>query len=226
MWRVSTVLAEAGLKPPLKISPDVLAEGYARGRRLHAVFEERARHDDYVAYHPDDSGYAIGIFEWFARYDPRILFVERRFVDRRARLTGRADLGCVMPDGFPYIVDLKRSGEAAWHAVQTAGYAGLADADPEMRALVRALADERHDADHAWRRANLYLPGDGRFRWVARSDGRDDYLFRSALALVQWRYNHGLLARTDREHPDDDRQREGAGWSTTGPGAGVDDYLP
>lgn len=133
-----------------------------------------------------------GVRGWFQTYQPTVLFTERRVTNGRMRLSGRIDLG-ILYRGEPVVVDYKTGGASAAHGVQACGYLDLANADPVLRAMANGKP---------WRRAILRLPGNGQYRWVgeAELDPRDTFLWRSALALTAWRYDHGRLAETDEAY--------------------------
>jgi hypothetical protein len=219
VWRVSTILGEAGLRKPFQGPADRLAAGYRRGTALHAVLEAYAYGEQGPDAVPGLDEYVDGIRGWFDEFTPTVLFTERRVVNRRQRVTGRIDLG-VLVDGEPVIVDLKRSDEQPWHAIQTVGYCDLADADEELRDVARRCGAK------SWRRANLYLPGNGRYHWETRVDPRDPFLWRSAVALTQWRYEHGVLTRLDPERPDDDQQIPAGSEDAIGPSGGDERQHP
>ncbi len=89
-------------------------------------------------------------------------------------------------------MDWKSGSTAASHGIQAAGYVDLANADFCCRIAT-------------WERAVVLLPGNGKYRVYAGADldPQDVYLWRSALALVQWRYDHKLLTETDPENPEE-----------------------
>ena len=200
MFRVSTVLSLNGLSTPLgNFGPGPLA----RGTAVHAACDALAS-----GYTPiveaAHAPYVDGFREWFVKFEPTIVFTERRVVNRMRRLTGRVDLGVVVAD-TPYVVDIKTGTSAAWHGLQLAGYQWLASSDDELcRRYEKAYNLAQGRPETTLHRAVLYLPGDGSYKWVIQRDPQDAYIFRAAHALLCYRHDHGLLDYTDPEVPDDD----------------------
>lgn len=197
MWRVSSVLALNGLSTPFTFSD----EAKERGTAVHAFVEHHARGITAPLFTPEVTERAkpfVSASErWFADFRPDVLFSERRVVSKQQRCTGRIDLGVGL-HGKPTIVDVKSGGHSAWHGIQVCGYVDLANADPELSVL----------GGGPWQRAILYLHDDGSYRWfgpldLLKAGPHDAYLWRAALALTCWKYDHGYLSVVDRENPDD-----------------------
>lgn len=186
------MLRHAGLAAPPPVARADQIRTRRRGTAVHAIAEAHAHGEAIPSGELD--GYVDGVRQWFLDCQPVVLATERRLVSKRQRVTGRIDLG-IWLDGRPVVVDYKTGSRAPVHGIQVAGYVDLANEHPDMRALSRVLP---------WVGAILYLPGNGRYRWVGPQDldARNHYLWRSALALVQWRYDHKLLTETDPENPD------------------------
>jgi hypothetical protein len=151
------------------------------------------------------AAYKSALRNWYVDFRPTVLFTERRVTSERKRLTGRLDLGIVYNDDG-VVVDLKTGANAPSHGIQVAGYADLANDDPALTELLL-----RHTFG-PWNRAILYLRGDGKYDWrgpmrLLQDGPQDAYLFRSAHALVAWRYDHGLLSVIDGPPYEDDEPR-------------------
>lgn len=205
MWRVSSIMSLADLKPVLPVRASVMEAAGVRGTAVHNFAEGHAYGEVDLALPfdeapPEIDGYTEGIRKFFRDFAVTVLFTERRVVNRRRRTTGRIDLGALI-EADPYIIDYKTGGAAPWHSIQAnGGYRLLAQEDLELSALARGKL---------WKAAILYLPGDGNYKWRPCTDQQDNYLFLSALALIQWRHKHGIIDRTDPERPDDDRPPAG-----------------
>jgi hypothetical protein len=107
----------------------------------------------------------------------------------------------------PHIIDVKTGQKAPWHGMQTAGYKDLVlDDDGVWKLMGEPYASwDILQRDEGLKRAILYLPGDGRFNFVPQTDRGDHYRFSSALSLLQWRIDNGLLSYTDEEQPNEER---------------------
>ena len=203
MWRVSTVLNLSGLSTQHQFSQP--ARG--RGTAVHDYVEAKALKKEAIVYANEHEPYIVACDQWFADFKPKVLFTERRVVSKQKRCTGRIDLGVIveMALGEHVIVDVKTGSQADWHGIQVAGYCDLANDDPELTNLLL-----KHTFG-PWSRAILYLQDNGKYKWhgpleLLQRGPQDTYLWRSALALIQWRFDHGMLSITDPENPDDDRQ--------------------
>jgi hypothetical protein len=211
MWRVSTILRLNGLSPEL---PEFTDETRDRGKAVHAANEALSE-----GFQPADEaqyqGYIDGLRQWYREYTPHVVASERRIVNRIQRLTGRIDLHALVPFGAqgrrsPTVIDVKTgTGEAAWHGIQLAGYASLSAEDGALWGLFcqldqNLIVRDAYQRHVLLKRAVLYLPGDGTFKWREKADPEYSYLFRAALGLTGWRYDHGYLQYTDAENPNDD----------------------
>lgn len=188
MWRVSSVLREVGLSVAPKVTAGRLAAANVRGTGVHSQAEAYAYGeavDEVLAW----ATYMDGVKAWFADFQPEVLFTERRVTNRGMRLTGKIDLG-IMYNGQPTVVDYKSGAGSPSHGLQVCGYVDLANNDPELARLA---------GGRPWRRAVLRLPGNNTYKWAGGEafDQRDPFMWRSALALVQWRFDHGFLNYTD-----------------------------
>lgn len=206
MWRVSSVLRLNGLSQDL---PEFTDETRDRGTAIHAANEAIAEGFEPVIARPEYVGYVDGLRSWYAEHQPVVVDSERRIVNRFKKLTGRVDLHAIV-HGSPFTIDVKTgTGEAAWHGIQVAGYNLLGVEDDELWQLFGAV-DARYKSlttlnrDRALRRAVLYLPGDGTFKWRVKENPQDSYYFRAALAITVLRHEYGLLRYTDDEQPKDD----------------------
>lgn len=194
MWRVSSVLKHTGISSPPPQAEAVLALTRWRGTAVHLVAEAHAKKQQVVVPTGIDR-YTDGVRMFFKEMDPDVLFAEHRVVSRQQRVTGRIDLGAIV-GGEPLVLDWKSGQPAPSHAIQTAGYGDLADRDDYLKSLLPT-------GSSSWARAVIYLSGNGRYKFVVNREPRDRFLWRSALALVAWRYDNGLLKETDPEHPED-----------------------
>ena len=202
MWRVSTCLELNGLSQPHKAMDPSYRE---RGRAVHSAAEALA-HGYTPAVEPAHRGYVDGVALWYRKFEPTVVAIERRIVNRLKGLTGRLDLVAII-DGQVYIIDVKTGGEAVHHKWQVALYAILACDDDDLWALLQDAAGTTvlsQRQPHEIGRAVLYLSATGRPGWKVHRDPQDLYIARAALALVQIRHENGLLAYVDPEVPDDD----------------------
>lgn len=203
MWRVSTVLSLNGLSTPYAFSETARD----RGTDVHAFNHRYALQR--AAAVADDDPYAPqkrALMRWYREFEPTVVAVERRFVSHEKRLTGRIDLAIVHRDRA-IIVDLKTAGPSPAHSIQVCGYCDLAHDD-------QALTDQvlKHTFG-PWERAILYLKENGTYHWrgpmtLLKEGPQDQFLWRSAHALVCWKFDHGLLTITDSETPADDGDLE------------------
>ena len=205
MWRVSTIVATHFVRPML--ATGVAAAARRRGIVVHDIAEAYA----HGAVMPGGlDAYTDGLSLWFMEYGPAVLFTERRIVSEQLHLTGRVDLGAIlcgraMPDTpTPWVIDYKTGQPADWHGIQTAGYKLLVEHDVATQTLAAGAFEPKAVPGAGWSRAVLYLPGNGKYRFVPQTDPQDTYLFRAALTLHTWRLTHGLDPRTDPEYPTDD----------------------
>jgi hypothetical protein len=191
MWRVSTVLSLNGLSTPYSFSEAARDRGTAVHAYNHAVATgvraALAADDPYAAEKQ-------ALLRWYDDFAPTVIMAEQRLVSPQKRCTGRIDLAVVCRQQA-IIVDIKTGSPAAWHGIQVAGYVDLAQSAPSLYG--------------PWARAVLYLHDTGKYEWrgpvrLARDGPQDDFLWRSALALCAWKYDHQLLAITDSTTPADD----------------------
>lgn len=204
MWRVSSVLEINGLSTPVK---QYAEETRIRGTAVHAANEALAHGYTPRVGDPAHEPYIQGLRLWYLEVAPQIVATERRIVNRSKRLTGQLDIVTLMLQDrqlVPYDVDIKTGSEAPWHGIQTAGYKDLAIYDDELWALMPPPLNtlDEFERDQAMKRAILYLPGNGRYVWKEQKDPGDYYRFASALGLLQWRHDKGLLSYVDPEQPD------------------------
>jgi hypothetical protein len=205
MWRVSTVLSLSGMSSaPPRSSQEVLD----RGTAVHDAAMQIAR-----GITPDPSpyqGYIDGVRKFFRDFAPGVFAVEERSVNEAIGLTGRIDLfAALMHQGMllPYVIDWKTGSKAASHGPQTAGYKRLVASDDELWTATPWATLQRPRRMDFLKRAIVYLPGDGSCAFAPQDDPMDEYLFNSALAILQWRKQHGLLQVEDAAVPDQDADR-------------------
>lgn len=180
----------------------------ARGTAVHKAAEALAR-GERATNSPETAPYVAGVTAWFGDFRPTILFAERRVVSESKRNTGRIDLGVLIADD-PVIVDVKTSDSTSpWHGIQVAAYQDLANDDPETQQLLREYREQFgfSRSTRTWQRAILYLRSNGKYDWrgpldLLRRGPTDAQLYRSALALLAWKYDHGLIKTIDRANPD------------------------
>ena len=202
MFRVSSVLQLNGLSDPHKALDEVYRH---RGHAIHSACEALA--DGYEPVVEEaHAGYVAALAKWFRSESPSIVALERRIVSRLRKLTGRIDL-IVILDGKLWVIDLKTGSPAWWHAIQLALYVILVCDDDDLWQRAQQVAGPGILAcrqPHLVGRGVLYLAANGRPSWKPQNDPQDFYIARSALALVSLRHEHGLIAWTDPEQPDDD----------------------
>lgn len=193
MWRVSSVVRLAGLSVPPPTTETVGQRSQWRGTAVHA-FAESFAYGEVLKAHPDHEGYVMGVRNWFKEFQPIVLRTETRVVSKGKRLTGRIDL-CARIEGWPTIIDYATGHMPPAKGIQVSGYVELANTNDEMLRLA---------AGRPWRRAVLELPGNGKYHWHGWEtlDKNDPHFFRAALALVAWRFDHGVLTYIDPERPD------------------------
>jgi hypothetical protein len=127
-----------------------LGQAAARGRRVHTVLEEYAKHGDVpnpIDYPESDRGYIRGLIRWLIKADPVITASERLVCDPVAGYAGRYDLRAEVY-GHDTIVDLKTNKRAEIYRealLQVAAY-DLADvacgATPAGRGMVVAVGPD------------------------------------------------------------------------------------
>lgn len=202
MWRVSSVLELNGLSTAHKRMDEIYR---TRGTAIHTANEALAEGYTPIVERPEWQGYVDGLADWYRKFEPRVVALERRIINRVAKCTGRIDLFAVVEED-PYVVDVKTGGEAAWHGIQTGGYHMLAIDDDELWKMFGEPWSRLSawDREKKLKRACLYLPGDGKSYWRRKADPQDCHRFRAALDLTRYRYEHGLLLHVDPEQPDDD----------------------
>lgn len=205
MWRVSSVLELSGLSTPMKAYAE---ETRVRGTAVHAAAERLA--EGYALEPSPYADYTDGVVAFFHKFQPTVVATERRIVNRLKRLTGQLDLAALVEIHrrlHPFIIDMKTGSKACWHGIQTAGYKDLAVDDDALWALFGEpfASWTLTERDAGLRRAIVYLPGNGKFQFAEQQDPGDHWRFSSALALLQWRHDNGLLSYVDAEQPNDER---------------------
>jgi hypothetical protein len=206
VWRVSSILEMSGVSTFAKaLDPKYQVRGTAIHKANEALAEGYTPTDAPPEYLP----FIEGLAGWYRRFEPTVIATERRIIDRLNRTTGQLDLVALLarPAGlWLYVIDVKTGARAPWHGIQTAGYKDLAAQDDALWAMMgepwaSIPPSQRYGQIH---RGVIYLPGDGTACWVEQVDPTDDYLFRSARALMQWRHDNGLLHYVDAENPTND----------------------
>lgn len=191
MWRVSSILRLSNMS---KVLPQFTDTIKARGLAVHRANEALALGDGYEPELSVYPHYIEGLERWYRDFAPTVVAVERRIINRDLALTGRIDLAVIV-EAVPFIIDVKTGAAAPWHALQTGGYRALARTDAELCRMLNGLIVQR---------GIIYLPGNGKYKWVTHTDDNDEYLFLSALELIKWKHRNGLLNETDDESPEDD----------------------
>lgn len=206
MWRVSSILELNGLSTP-KVRYEQSAS--ERGTAIHRAAESLAEGYDPAIEKPEYAPFIKPLQQWFRERQPHVIATERRIVNRNKRSSGQIDLTAILEGARsrvqPYIIDFKTGVPQPWHGIQTAGYKDLAvDDDDLWQAMGEPFASLGvAGRDTALQRAILYLPGDGSYTFKPQDDPSDHWRFSSALGLLQWRHDHGLLTYTDEEVPAD-----------------------
>lgn len=196
MWRVSSVLTLSGLSQPYRLSQPAAD----RGTAVHAAGERLGQGHLYDQPEDSHAPFVDALQQWFADFKPTVLFTERRVTNKAMRLTGRIDLGCLLDDAA-LIIDYKTGSPAPSHGIQVCGYCQLADNDQSLCDLLL-----KHTFG-PWDRGVLYLKATGKYDWrgplrLLKDGPHDRFLWDAARALVQWRFDHGLLALTDPDNPE------------------------
>lgn len=166
-------------------------ESRQRGQAAHLALAALLRQQR-VALAPQYQGYVESIQAALDGLAFVPVAVERRLRD--GDVTGRPDaVGYVTRGPFagPAVLDGKTCVPAAWHGVQVAMYARLAESLRDaMPAAVRRLP---------WLRMALRLKPDGRLRFVfvPLTDPDDYRAADAALDLARWRSAHGVFVPAD-----------------------------
>lgn len=165
---VTTALTEAGLIDTAWFT-DAAAE---RGTYVHQACElvdER----DLGRVEPACAGYVDAYRRFLVDAKPEWQHTEHQVCDPVAGYAGTLDRLGVMNFAWT-ILDIKTGPPAPWHGLQLAGYARLV---PRMG--VRPL------------RFDLYLTADGAYRLEPQRTRTDEANFLAALAVAQFRRQHG-----------------------------------
>lgn len=103
-----------------------------------------------------------------------IISIERRVSNRKLRYAGTLDR--LFKWGHQsWVLDIKTGSKAAWHSLQTAGYA---------ECLPKSWLHKR---------GSVFLKEDGTYKLDVHDDFSDVHVFLSALNLYHWKSEKGLL---------------------------------
>lgn len=129
---------------------------------------------DYDALDDELKPYVMAWEKFLVDANVRIDHIELKVANRRRRYAGTLDRDARLDNSLtPWIIDIKTGAKAAWHGLQTAGYAGC----------VRG---------HRWR-ASIILQDDATYKFEEHTGASDRDVFLSALNLYHWKAEKGLL---------------------------------
>jgi len=177
MIRVTALLAEAGLIDRTWFSE----EGATRGTYVHQAchYYDMGELDE-ESLDPILAPYVEGWKKFRADTGVTILKCEERIDNERLGVTGKPDRIMAWPGvGFD-VIDIKSGSPSDWTAIQLAAYKLLLIEDTKNDDWPRVL-----------KRFAVNLPGDGTYKVKEYKDRGDEGIFLAALAIHNWRKNHG-----------------------------------
>ncbi len=131
--------------------------------------------EDTLDYDALDEGLKPYVMAWerfLNENNAEIEAVEQRVCRHHGTYAGTLDRIIIMR-GWRWVLDIKTGSKAAWHGLQTAGYADCLEG--------------------LFRRACIILRDDATYKFYEHEDAQDFHFFRSALSLYQWKSEKGLL---------------------------------
>jgi len=175
--RVTALLAEAGLIDRTWFSE----EGATRGTYVHQAchYYDTGELDE-ESLDPVLIPYLDGWKKFVADTRVTILRAEERIVNERLGITGTPDRVVEWPGVGYAVIDIKSGSLSDWTAIQLAAYKLL---------LTDAVKDD--DWPRVLKRFAVNLPGDGTYKVKEYKDRADEGIFLAALAIHNWRKNHG-----------------------------------
>lgn len=175
MIRVTELLAEAGL-----IDRTWFDEyGATRGKHVHTAchYYDMGELDE-DSLDPALVPYVEGWKKFKQETGFQVFDSELRLTSERLGLTGQPDKIGNLPAIGDCIIDIKSGSLSDWTAIQLAGYKVL-------------LLDQVQHPGALYKRFAVNLPGDGTYKVKEYKDRGDEGIFLAALAIHNWRKNHG-----------------------------------
>lgn len=188
------ILRASGLIRLDGIPPFILEAALKRGSAVHQLVHYL--NEDDLAWDSVDVAYRGYLDAWVKYREERqlqVLLCEHRLASRRHRVSGTADLFCLI-DGDGWVIDYK-TGEPEDVAAdfQTGNYLGMAtEWAAEDARLAAALAQAKR-----WRRGSVRLRKDGRFIAKEYTDPRDYSRFQTLAAAWHIRTERGAIVQPD-----------------------------
>lgn len=175
MIRVTALLAEAGLIDRTWFSE----EGATRGRYVHQAchYYDMGWLDEEVL-DPALKPYLDGWVKFLNDTEVKIIWSEERIDNERLGVTGQPDRIIEWPTVGFAVVDIKSGSLSDWTGIQLAAYKLL-------------LLNDGWDTAKPLKRFAVNLPGDGTYKVKEYKDRGDEGIFLAALAIHNWRKNHG-----------------------------------
>ncbi len=164
---VTTALKEAGLIDTTWFTP----EAAERGTAVHLACEQMDLGT--LNYRPISSehlGFLDAYARFFAEAKPVWSTVEEQVCDATVGYAGTLDRSGLL-NGVWTVLDIKTGPPAPWHGLQLAAYARILGRRPQ--------------------RFDLYLAADGTYRLEPQRTRTDEANFLAALAVAQFRRQHG-----------------------------------
>lgn len=181
MIRVTELLAEAGLIDRTWFSE----EGATRGTYVHQACQYYdAGELDEESLDPVLIPYVEGWKKFLEDTGFQVVASEKRMTSKIYKFTGQPDRIGQWPSVGLCILDIKSGSLQAWTAIQLAAY--------------KLLVLENDDLNIAGvittpyiKRFAVNLPGDGTYKVKEYKDRADEGIFLAALAIHNWKKNHG-----------------------------------
>lgn len=173
MIRVTELLAEAGLIDRTWFSE----EGATRGTYVHQAchYYDMGWLDEEVL-DPALVPYLQGWVKFLNDTGVNIIRSEDRIDSERLGVTGQPDRIVEWPKVGFAIIDIKSGSLQPFTAIQLAAY--------------KLLANEAYQPAN-YKRFAVNLPGDGTYKVKEYKDRADEGIFLAALAIHNWKLNHG-----------------------------------
>ena len=175
MIRVTELLAEAGLIDRTWFSE----EGALRGQYVHQAchYYDMGELDE-DSLDPVLIPYVEGWKKFRADTNVTIIHCEERIDNERLGVTGKPDRVVDWPGIGHAVIDLKSGSLSDTTAIQLAAYKLL-------------LLQDGWDTAKPLKRFAVNLPGDGTYKVKEYKDRADEGIFLAALAIHNWKKNHG-----------------------------------
>jgi len=179
MLRVTEAIQLAGLSDTTWLTP----EAAARGTAVHAaVALDVSGQLDEESIHPVVAPY-LASWRRF-RLEANVFVIDSELEVEHLALgySGRLDMIATIGGYAPMVLDLKTGAAAAWHPIQTAGY---------------ALAHQTMAGGATPPRGAVYLQDDGSAaRFVAHKDRGNFDVFKAAVVIAHFKKQKGIQCKT------------------------------